>query len=83
MNHPAQFLDPFTQPGQFVFIDPVVLAIARLGVGFLELFEERPVGLPLARPGIDQPKVEAFGLGAQEAQIVDVGRLCRASDYAA
>ena len=83
LDDAAKLLDLFAEPGQLFFAHGVVLGVARLDVGFLELLEHAALPAVLARPGVDQPGIETLGLGAQERQIVDVRSLCRASDYAA
>jgi hypothetical protein len=83
MHDATQFLDPLAEPSEFLFADPVVLGIARLDIGFLELLEHRALLSIVAGPDIGQAPVEPFGLGAQEAEIVNVRRLCRAAHYAA
>ncbi|MNW13841.1 hypothetical protein D3C71_2118910 [compost metagenome] len=52
-----------------------MLGIAGLHIGFLELFEPRPVDMPFAWPDVSQPPVDPFGLGAQEGEIMHVGRV--------
>lgn len=78
----AKFLDPRAEPGQFVGADPVMFRVTRLHIGFLELFPPGLVDTPLARPDINQAAIQALGLGAQEANIVNMLGLCRAPDYA-
>jgi hypothetical protein len=60
-----------------------VLGIARLDVGFLQLLEHGSLLAVVAGPDMDNADVQPLGLGAQERQIVNMRRLCRASCYAA
>lgn len=64
----ARFLDAFAQSGQFFGIDPVILGIAGLDVSVLQLLEHRAVLARFAGPGIDEPKVNPFGPGAQRGR---------------
>lgn len=73
MHHAAQFLDPLAEPFEFFLGDAVVLGVARLDVSFLELLEARAVAAGVARPDIGEARIDAFGLGAQKAEIVHVG----------
>ena len=64
LDDAAKLLDLFTKPGQLLFAHDVVLGVARLDVGLLELLEHAALPAVLARPGVDQPRIETLGLGA-------------------
>ena len=64
MHNTAQLLDLFAEPAEFLFADLIMLGIAGLHIGFLQLLEPRPIDMALARPDIGQPPVDPFGLGA-------------------
>ena len=66
MDDTSKLLDPLAEPRQFVPVDPVMLGVARLDVGVLELFEPCAILPVRAWPYVEKPAVEPFGLGAQE-----------------
>ena len=72
MHHAAQLLDLLAKPFELFLGDPVVLGIARLDVGFLELLEARAVAARVARPDVGEPCIDPLGLRSQEAEIVHV-----------
>lgn len=83
MDDAAQLLDLAAKPFEFFLGDAVMLRVAGLDVSFLEFLEARTVAAGLARPDPGEPRIDPLGLRAQEAEIVDVWRLCRAAHYAA
>lgn len=72
LHSAAEFLDAFPQPGQLLVTDPVVLGIARLHIGFLKLFEASTIGACVARPSVDEARINSLGLRPEEAEIVNV-----------
>src|SRR3546814_2302410 len=61
VNDPAKLLDTLTEPSQFLFADPVMLAVAGLRVGFLQLLKHRTLAAIGLRPDAIHPSVKPFG----------------------
>lgn len=68
----AEGLYTLPEPGELVLGDAIMFGVARLDVGFLELLEPRPVSLGLARPDLDQARIDPLRLRPQETEVVDV-----------
>src|SRR3546814_16471265 len=66
VNDPAKLLDTLTEPSQFLFADPVMLAVAGLRVGFLQLLKHRTLAAIGLRPDAIRPSVKPFGKIAPE-----------------
>ena len=75
VHRPAEFLDASREPEQVLLTDPIMLRVARLHIGFLQLLETRLVCFEVARPRIDQAHIDPLGLGTQEPEVVHVGRV--------
>ena len=75
MDDAAEFLDPFAEPGQLFFADPVVLGLASLGVSFFELLEHRPLAMCRFWPDAEKTSILTFGEGTQEGDIVVIWRV--------
>src|SRR3546814_5704504 len=71
MDCAAKFFDAIPEPAQLFLGNAVMLRIARLHIRFLELLEVLAIDFQFARPSIDQPHIDALGLGAQKSEIVD------------
>ena len=72
MHSLAELLDRRAEPRQFLRRDHIMLRVACLDVGVLQLFEHRPLAVRVAWPDVDQAAIESLSLGAQEAPIVYV-----------
>src|SRR3546814_774775 len=75
VDRAAELFYAVAEPHQFLFGDPVMLRIAGLHIGLFQLLEPCTIFPAFARPGIDQPHVDAFSLRAQEPEIVDMRRV--------
>src|SRR5262249_54832356 len=75
MDGVAEILDASAEPGQLFLADPIMLGVARLHIGILELLEHGALAACLDRPDAMKAPVEPFRLGAQEADIVVVRRV--------
>lgn len=74
MDGLAQLLDALGEPGQLLDRDLVVARVARLHIGVLELLERGAVLAAVHRPD-EQVAVKPLGMGAQERDVVAVGRV--------
>lgn len=70
-----QLLDMLGEPVELFGDDLVVLAVAGLDVGHLELLEDRAIGAQIAGPGIDETEIDPLGLRPQEGDVVVVRRV--------
>ena len=80
MHHAAKLFDALPKPFELFVRDAVVLRVARLHIGVLELLEPRAILLKLARPDIGQTRIDPLGLSAQERNIVVVRCVERADE---
>lgn len=73
MDGAPEFLDARAEPVELFFADPVMLAVARLGVGFLELLEHGALAAGGFGPDAVEAAIESFGERAEEGDIMVVG----------
>ena len=62
VNHATEFFDLLTQPCKFFLADPVMLRVARLYIGFLELFKPCTICPQFAGPAVNQAHIKTLGL---------------------
>ena len=74
--------DPLGQPGQFRSADLAARGIAGIDVGAAQKFEAVLLELGFPQPRRGQARVMLLAPGAQEFQLVGLGELRRAPDYA-
>src|SRR3546814_14357379 len=75
MDQLPEHFEPRGEPLELLHRDTIVLRIARLHIGVLQLLEPRPVSTRLARPSIDKATINTLGLLAEENQIMDMRRV--------
>ncbi|MBW4332386.1 hypothetical protein KY084_16175 [Stakelama sp. CBK3Z-3] len=75
VNDATELLNLLTEPFELAPGDAVMLRVARLDAGFLELIEQRPVAANIARPDIGEAAIDALGLRTREAEIMHMGRI--------
>ena len=75
LNDTAQFADAFTQPGEVLGTDVIMLRVARLNIGILEQAEAPAIRFRFARPDMKKTPVELVREVAQMLEIMAVGRV--------
>src|SRR3546814_20063611 len=70
MDQLPEHFDPRGEPLELLHRDTIVLRIARLHIGVLQLLEPRPVSTRLARPSIDKATINPLGLLAEEHHLM-------------
>ncbi len=77
MDNAAELLDAFAEPGEFFLADPVVLRVARLHIGRLQLLEQRALTCASRGQTCDQARRDLARPGsAGSSRLCDV-RACR------
>src|SRR5690348_18357712 len=74
-NDACELLDPRGKPAKLLGSDAIVLGVAGLDVGVLELLEHCALAPAVRRPHIGQTAVDALGLGARSEER-RVGKEC-------
>src|SRR3546814_11508514 len=72
MDQLPEHFDPRGEPLELLHRDTIVLRIARLHIGVLQLLEPRPVSTRLARPSSDKATTNTTGLLREANQIMEM-----------
>ena len=62
LNGTTKLLHARAEPSQVLDADAIVLRVARLHIGFRELFKASAVGAGVARPNVDKACIDSLSL---------------------